>query len=89
MVTGTGQDPDWKVLGRLPLGNDLDLSPGERGRVNQAGRGSGGRLDRRNSPDEGCRGRRGTERRSMESRGQGHRGRIDEDEKVGDWVGTD
>ena len=60
----------------------LDLSPGERGRVNQAGRGSGGRLDRRNSPDEGCRGRRGTERRSMESRGQGHRGRIDEDEKV-------
>lgn len=67
----------------------LDLSPGERGRVNQAGAGSGGRLDRRNRLDEGCHGRGGTERRSMESRGGGHRGRIDEDEKVGDQVGTD
>lgn len=37
----------------------LDLSPGERGRVNQAGAGSGGCLDRRNSPDEGGRGRGG------------------------------
>lgn len=67
----------------------LDLSPGERGRVNQAGAGSRGCLDRRNSPDEGGRGRGGTERRSMESRGGGHRGRIDEDEKGGDRVGAD
>lgn len=67
----------------------LDLSHGGRGRVNQAGAGSGGHLDRRNSTDEGCRGRGGTERRSMASRGGGHRGRMDEDEKVGDGVGTD
>lgn len=27
LVTGTGRDPDWKVLGRLPLGNDPGSEP--------------------------------------------------------------